>query len=73
MFIRQSPGECPICGAEHTTCAAGSKGPITSVMLPARDEVAMALPALVSERIQETLPPGQTTTATYRGKKGRRP
>ena len=65
MLVRQDPGECPICGAAHTSCTA-STGPIVVPQLPARDG---ALTATLSERIAESLPDGQFTTATYRGKK----
>jgi len=56
------PGECPICGAAHTTCT--GTGPITSVMVPARD-AAIAEP-LKAEIAQQSLPQGSFTTATYR-------
>lgn len=66
MFGRASVGACPICGAAHTSCTTGS-GPITSVMLPARDAEVQA-PPLVAELVQATLPAGQFTTGSYRGK-----
>lgn len=70
MHYRDSPGECPVCGAEHSACTRET-GPITSVMLPNRDAARPAAPT-VSEQIQATLPKGQVTTATYRGQKGKR-
>lgn len=66
MLGRAPVGACPICGAAHTSCTAGA-GPITSVMLPARDAEVQA-PTLVAEIVQATLPHGQFTTGTYRGK-----
>jgi hypothetical protein len=66
-FGRRDPGDCPICGAAHCAC---DGGPIEIAQLPARDAAA-ALErqplGLVAETVQATLPPGQVTTATYRG------
>ena len=66
---KQDPGPCIVCGTAHCACAVDS-GAIAIVQLPNRD--AMPAPAavpLVAEVVQQTLPPGQFTTATYRGKK----
>lgn len=82
MFVsRVDPGPCPICGAAHTACTA-SPAPILVPQLPARDASARELepvplvgavepPPLVAEVVQETLPPGQFTSGTYRPKKRR--
>lgn len=67
---RRTPPECPICGAAHTTCSSGS-GPITVVQLPARDAAEPRSDMLVADAVQATLPPGQVTTGTYRGKKAK--
>jgi len=67
--VRIDPGECPICGAPHCSCGGG---PIEVVQLPARDAAAAAdrdQPALVADVVQKTLPDGQFTTGTYRGRK----
>jgi len=83
-MFRVDPGPCPLCGAAHTACTAGS-GPIRIDQLPAltasaqRHEPPVELAAaiddepelLVAENVQKTLPPGSFTTATYRGKKAR--
>ena len=74
------PGPCPICGTAHTACRADS-GPITIDQLATVDRGAIAIeqlptsakaaaPApLVCDIVQATLPPGEFTTGTYRGKK----
>ena len=64
------PGPCEICGAAHATCTAGDRhAPITAVMAPARDASVSPAPPLVCDVVQATLPPGQFTSGTYRGKK----
>jgi hypothetical protein len=67
---RHDPGDCPICGAPHCSCGGG---PITVEQLPAtagaRRVVSVPLPPLRSTAVQETLPPGQFTSGTYRRKK----
>lgn len=72
MGIRLDPGPCPICGAAHTACTADA-GPVVISQLPARDGVEagpVTAPArpLAGEVRQGTLPPGEFTSATYRGK-----
>lgn len=65
-----------MCGAAHTSCTRASGEPITTVVLPARDAAvaanngAAAAVPLASEPL--ALAPGQFTTATYRGRRGRR-
>jgi len=67
--FRTDPGECIVCGAPHCSCGGGL---ITVVQLPQRDAAAeLNRVPLVAEVVQQTLPPGQFTTATYRGE-GRR-
>lgn len=76
---RVDPGPCPICGKEHTACTA-STGPIAVVMTPARDATPVPAVPLVPEveslapLVSEAVPlaPGQFTTATYRGTKGKK-
>jgi hypothetical protein len=64
--VRNDPGPCPICGTAHSACTADT-GPITVVQLPSRDAAAAAERSpLVADAVQETLPPGQFTSATYR-------
>lgn len=75
MLFRQSPGVCPVCGAAHTSCTAGDRV-IVAVQLPARDaSVELARVPLVAE-VPAALGDGTDgrpfSTATYRGKKGRR-
>jgi hypothetical protein len=68
FFRRQDPGPCPICGAPHTVCT-GDAGPIEIPQLPQRDAAAAReIPALKAERVQATLPPGEFTSGTYRGR-----
>ena len=67
--MRVDPGPCPICGAEHTACTS-STGPIAIPQLPARDAQAQEAAPLASE--QTPLGPGQFTSATYRGAKGKK-
>jgi hypothetical protein len=77
-IVRTDPGRCLICGAAHTACTVNS-GPITAVQLPARDGEleppplvgAVETPPLVAEVVQDTLPAGQFTSGTYRGKGGK--
>jgi hypothetical protein len=86
MYLRQDPGPCPICGAEHTACT-GHPGPIVVVQLPARDAAAVVLAPLAptappaatvaapaplrAQAVQATLGPNEFTSATYRKKRGR--
>lgn len=74
MYRRLDPGPCPICGAPHTACTADSGGGVIAIpQLPARDAAAPPVaPPLVADRVQSTLPPGEFTTGTYRGAKGKR-
>lgn len=68
-MVKVDPGECLICGAQHCSCGGG---PIEVAQLPQRDAAAAAELArvpLVAEVVQATLPAGQFTTGTYRGKK----
>jgi hypothetical protein len=80
---RRDPGECPVCGAAHTACTAAGSGksgertvvvqqlgnhPATRVAVTQPSASADDAP-LKAEVIQATLPPGQFTTATYRGSK----
>lgn len=70
-FWRRYPGDCPICGAAHTSCRSDD-GPIAIVQMPARDAAAaraLASAAAPLKADQATLPPGQVTTGTYRRKK----
>jgi len=68
-FGRIDPGPCAVCGAAHSACT-DDPGPIEVVQLPSRDAAATASrPVLVADQVQATLPPGQYTSATYRGKK----
>jgi hypothetical protein len=66
------PGDCLVCGAAHCSCGGG---PIEVVQLPWRDAAAALArqtpTPLVAETVQETLGPGEFTTATYRGTKKR--
>jgi len=76
---RSDPGPCPTCGAAHSACTSSDPGPIAIPQTPARDGVearAVTVPVvrpLAAEVRQETLPPGQVTTATYRGKGKQKP
>lgn len=79
-MFRIDPGPCPICGTPHAACSA-SDGPIVVRQLPLRDGAAPttivveapAAPRLEADKVQETLPPGQHTSGTYRGRRaGRR-
>jgi hypothetical protein len=81
--VRRDPGPCPVCDAPHTTCVAPIVGAITIALVPARDGVEPAplvggiqttplvgaVPPLVADVVQSTLPPGEFTSGTYRGKK----
>ena len=73
----RDPGPCPVDDAPHTGCTA-PHAPIVVTLLPQRDAaVAAALAAAgsttpVNDAMQATLPPGQFTTAHYRGRKGAR-
>lgn len=67
------PGECPICGAAHSSCGGG---PIEVVLLPNRDAMARPNTRLVSEpETAVVVPPAlgdgsdgrPFSTATYRG------
>lgn len=70
LYLRQDPGPCPICGAPHTTCTGPTGDDLAIPQLPQRDAAAAAAaPPLVAERVQATLPPGQFTSGTYRGRK----
>jgi hypothetical protein len=70
MLFRWDPGPCPVCGVAHTACTAPNdqsmRVPIlgSGVTIP----VAPVVPPLQAERVQATLPAGQFTSATYRGK-----
>ena len=76
-MFRRDPGPCGICGAAHSTCKpAGSSTRIEIAQTPMRDARAAGnLPPVPlvaetkSEQIGATLPEGQFTTATYRGRK----
>ena len=79
LHEHRDPGPCPVCDTPHTACTAPlDGGVVTIVQLPARDGLTEpplvgALPTpplLVAEQVQATLPPGSTTTGTYR-RKGR--
>jgi hypothetical protein len=72
MFFRVDPGECPICGAPHCSCGGG---PILVEQLPATADVRQRFPPppLVAADVQNSLPDGSFTSATYRGNKKRRP
>jgi len=72
MFIKKDPGPCPVDDAPHTTCTSPDYAGISIVQLPNRDGVsptplvgAIRVPFLVGQVIQQTLPPGQVTTAGY--------
>jgi hypothetical protein len=77
MRIRRDPGPCPVDDMPHTTCTSPDYA-ITIVQLPARDGVAnpplvgalpLVVPQLLAEQVQQTLPPGQFTSGTYRKKR----
>jgi hypothetical protein len=85
---KRDPGPCPVDDAPHTTCTSPDYGSFAIPQLPSRDGVArdpiigaVQVPAAIAEFhrtrlraevIQETLPPGQVTTATYRVKRRKR-
>lgn len=72
-MVTSDPGECPVCGAAHTACTAGSRRTqVTIVMTPARDALPVVYEPTIAEQVQATLPPGQTTTGTYRGQTKKR-
>ena len=66
-MFRVDPGPCLVCGAAHSACR-GDTGPITQQILPATAAAAGDDP-LVAVTVQATLPSGQFTSGTYRGKK----
>jgi len=84
LYVKADPGPCPVDDAPHTTCVAPHAGTIRAVQFPMRDgvvepplvgavtvptPVGPTSPPLLAERIQETLPDGHVTTATYRKKR----
>lgn len=76
-MFRQDPGPCLVCGRAHSACTAGDHAAIEIAQLPQRDAAAARAagqappPALVADTVQATLPPGQFTSATYRGDRKR--
>lgn len=87
-MFKKDPGPCPVDDFPHTTCVSSDYIGYAIPQLPSRDGVvrdpivgAVQVPAAVAEYqrtrlraevIQETLPPGQVTTGTYRVKRRRR-
>jgi hypothetical protein len=73
MFIKPDPGPCPVDDAPHTTCTSPDyDGAVTIVQAPCRDGIApvpmvgaVNVPFLVGQVKQQTLPPGQFSTAGY--------
>jgi hypothetical protein len=70
-FWKRDPGPCPVDDAPHTTCTAPD-APIVVELLPATADNRRRAAQLKAEQIQETLPPGQFTTGTYRRPRRRR-
>ena len=87
-YYKRDPGPCPVDDAPHTTCTSPDYIGYAIPQLPSRDGVApdpivgaVQVPTAVAEYqrtrlraevIQETLPPGQVTTGTYRVKRRKR-
>jgi len=69
---RSDPGDCLVCGAAHCACA--GEGVMVQQLRASADQVpgepAAGVPT-VADKVQATLPPGQFTTGTYRGRRQR--
>jgi hypothetical protein len=67
---RSDPGDCRICGAAYCSC--GTDGVIVQQLRATADPDPCAPAAgvpTVADTVQATLPAGQFTTGTYRGRR----